>query len=635
MRFRILISYVISLLAIFFTVATGDCREIKQYTIEQFMKTISIGGSSFSFDEKSLLFSSNQTGVFNAFVIPVVGGESSQVTFSKDDSIFALSFLPHDKRILYSSDRGGNEIGHIYLQDQDGKVRDLTPDEKAKSTFYGISYDEKSFYFGSNKRDPKFMDVYDMDIETFTPKMVFKNEGAYSLGAVSRDRRYLAFSKTITRDNSDIYLYDTKTEEFKHITPHEGDINYSPETFSVDSKSLFYLTDEGREFTYLRRYDLQSRKSETVLKADWDIEFARFSQTGKYMVVAINNDARTEIRIYDTSSNQLVQLPEPPQGQISSVRISKSEKLMSFYVNGATSPSNLYVYDFENRQYSRLTNTLNPEINPEDLVEAQRVHYQSFDGLDIPAILYKPHQVGPSDKAPAVVWVHGGPGGQSTIHYDPLFQYLVNHGYALIAVNNRGSSGYGKTFYRSDNHKHGQDDLADCVEAKKYLKSTGYVDENRVGIMGGSYGGYMVLAALTFRPEDFALGVDMFGVSNWLRTMKSFPSWWDPYKESLYREIGNPDTEEPYLRSISPLFHANNIVKPLMVLQGKNDPRVLKAESDEIVAAARKRGTPVEYMVFDDEGHGFIKKENQIKGYRAILDFLNSYLSKASAAKTL
>ena len=632
MKLKLMICCTISLLATVFLVSPGDCREIKKYTIEQFMKTISIGGSSFSFDEKSILFSSNQSGIFNAFVIPVTGGEPSQVTFSKADSIFALSFMPHDNRILYSSDRGGNEIGHIYLQDEKGKVTDLTPDEKAKSVFYGISFDEKSFYFGSNKRDPKFIDVYDMDIESFTPHMVFKNEGAYSLGAVSRDRRYLAFSKTITRDNSDMYLYDTKTGEFKSLTPHEGDINYSPETFSVDSKSLYYLTDEGSEYTYLKRYDLQSGTSDTILKADWDIEFAGFSHSGKYMVVGINNDARTEIRIYDTATNQLVQLPEPPQGQISSVKISKSEKLMSFYVTGAISPNNLYVYDFDTRRYSRLTNTLNPEIDPEDLAEAQRVHYKSFDGLDIPAILYKPHQVGPSNKAPAMVWVHGGPGGQSTIHYDPLFQYLVNHGYALIAVNNRGSSGYGKTFYRSDNHKHGRDDLADCVEAKKYLESTGYVDENRVGIIGGSYGGYMVLAALTFRPEDFALGVDMFGVSNWLRTLKSFPSWWDPYKESLYKEIGNPDTEEDYLRSISPLFHADKIVKPLMVLQGKNDPRVLKAESDEIVEAAKKRGVPVEYMVFDDEGHGFVKKENQIKGYRAILDFLNTYLSKSVAS---
>ena len=630
MKFKIIVCSAVSLFAIFVNIGSGDCREFKKYTIEQFMKTISIGGSSFSFDEKSILFSSNQTGIFNAFVLPVKGGEPSQVTFSKDDSIFALSFLPHDKRILYSSDRGGNEIGHIYLRDEKGNVKDLTPNEKAKSVFYGISYDESRIYYGSNKRDPKFMDVYEMDIQTFTPHMIFKNEGAYSLGSISRDNRYLAFSETITRDNSNMYLFDRKTGEFKKLTPHDGDINYSPETFSIDSKSLYYTTDEGNEFAYLKRYDLQSGNSETILKPDWDVEFARFSHSGKYMVVGINNDAKTEIRIYDTSTNQLVHLPEPPQGKISSVKISKSEKLMSFYVNGARSPNNLYVYDFDTKRYSRLTNTLNPEIDPEDLVEAQRVHYKSFDDLDIPAILYKPHQVAPSNKAPAMVWVHGGPGGQSTIHYDPLFQYLVNHGYVLIAVNNRGSSGYGKTFYRSDNHKHGQDDLADCVEAKKFLRSTGYVNENRIGIIGGSYGGYMVLAALTFRPEAFTLGVDMFGVSNWLRTMKSFPSWWDPYKESMYKEIGNPDTEEPYLRSISPLFHADNIVKPLMVLQGKNDPRVLKAESDEIVEAARKRNVPVEYIVFEDEGHGFVKKENQIKGYKAILDFLRKYLPTSS-----
>ena len=634
MKHKLLICCATSLLILCFAVGPGDCREVKKYSIEQFMKTISIGGSSFSFDERSILFSSNQTGIFNAFVIPTTGGEPSQLTFSKGDSIFALSFLPKDNRILYGSDRGGNEIGHIYLQEKDGKVRDLTPDEKAKSVFYGISYDEKSFYFGSNKRDPKFMDVYNMDIETFTPRLVFKNEGAYSLGAVSRDNRYLAFGKIITRDNSDIYLYDTKTEEFKHLTPHQGDVNYGPATFSVDSGSLYYLTDEGSEFTYLKRYDLKSGNSETILKADWDVEFAHFSHSGRYMVVGINNNAKTEIRIYDTSTNRLVHLPEPPQGQITSVRISKSEKLMSFYVDGARSPNNLYIYNFETGRYSRLINTLNPEIDPEDLVEAQRVHYKSFDGLEIPAILYKPHQADAANKAPAMVWVHGGPGGQSTISYSPLLQYLLNQGYVIIAVNNRGSSGYGKTFYKMDNHKHGQDDLADCVEAKNYLESTGYVDTKRIGIIGGSYGGYMVLAALTFRPEEFALGVDLFGVSNWLRTLKSLPSWWAPYKESWYREVGNPDTEEEYLRSISPLFHADRIVKPLMVLQGKNDPRVLKAESDEIVEAARKRDVPVEYMVFEDEGHGFAKKENQIRGYRAILDFLDKYLSPALGRKT-
>ncbi len=597
-------------------------EQVKKYSIEEFMNTVSIGGSSFSHDEQKILFSSDQSGIFNAFVVPVEGGASTQVTFSKTNAIFSLAFLPNDNRILYSSDTGGNEISHIYLLKENGESKDLTPGDNAKASFYGVSYDEKGFYYGSNKRDPKFMDVYEMDFADFTPTMIFKNEGAYSLGAVSRDRRYMAFSKTITRDNSDMYLYDTSTKELKLVSPHEGDVNFSPETFSIDSQYLYCLTDEAGEFTYVKRYNLQSGAVETVLKADWDIEFVRLSHKGTYLVVGVNNDARTEIRVYDASTKELIPLPTPPEGQISSVKISKSEKLMSLYVTSATSPANLYVYNFDTRQFARLTNTLNPAIDPDDLVEAQRVRYKSFDGLEIPAILYKPHQADAENKKPAIVWVHGGPGGQSTIHYDPLLQYLVNHGYAVIAVNNRGSSGYGKTFYRADNHKHGQADLADVVAAKEFLASSGYVQEGNVGIMGGSYGGYMVLAALTFQPEEFALGVDLFGVSNWLRTLKSLPTWWDPFKESLYREIGNPDTEEEYLRSISPLFHADKIVRPLMVLQGKNDPRVLKAESDEIVEAARKRGIPVEYTIFDDEGHGFLKKENRIKGYKGILDFL-------------
>ena len=196
----------------------------------------------------------------------------------------------------------------------------------------------------------------------------------------------------------------------------------------------------------------------------------------------------------------------------------------------------------------------------------------------------------------------------------------------MLAVNNRGSSGYGKTFFQLDDLKHGEDDLLDCVEAKKFLASTGTVDEDRIGIIGGSYGGYMVLAALTFQPEEFAVGVDLFGISNWVRTLESIPAWWEAFREALYKELGNPATDMEYLRRISPIFHADKITKPLMVLQGANDPRVLKIESDEIVEAVRKNNVPVEYVIFDDEGHGFRKKENRIKGYSAILKFLDQYL---------
>jgi dipeptidyl aminopeptidase/acylaminoacyl peptidase len=249
----------------------------------------------------------------------------------------------------------------------------------------------------------------------------------------------------------------------------------------------------------------------------------------------------------------------------------------------------------------------------------------------IPSIFYKPHSATPQRKAPALVWVHGGPGGQTSKGYSAVIQYLVNHGYVVLGINNRGSAGYGKTFFAADDQKHGKEPLWDCVEGKKYLASLPYVDPNRIGIIGGSYGGYMVLAALAYKPEAFAVGVDIFGVANWLRTLESIPAWWEAQRTALYAEMGDPVKQKDMLHEISPVFHADKIRKPLLVLQGANDPRVLKAESDDIVAAVKKNNVPVEYIVFPDEGHGFSKKKNQIEGYGAVLRFLDKYLKGAAA----
>ena len=252
--------------------------------------------------------------------------------------------------------------------------------------------------------------------------------------------------------------------------------------------------------------------------------------------------------------------------------------------------------------------------------------FKSYDGVEIPGVLYKPHQASAAAKAPALVMVHGGPGGQAQVGYFALTQALVNHGYVVFDINNRGSSGYGKTFFAMDDRKHGEADLGDVVASKKMLVDTGYVDAARIGIIGGSYGGYMVLAALTLQPDAFKVGVDLFGISNWVRTLESIPPWWGAFKDALYAEMGDPKTDSERLHRISPLFNADKIKAPLMVLQGANDPRVLKVESDEIVAAAKKNGVPAEYIVFPDEGHGFVKKENEIKGYTAILAFLDKHL---------
>ncbi|SHG65485.1 S9 family peptidase [Ornithinibacillus halophilus] len=596
----------------------------KKYTIEQFMNTESITGVSFSHDGSSILYSSDKTGVYNAYSMDKSGHNINQLTNSTTDYIVPVSYFPEDHRFLYESDQGGNEITHLFVQDDNGQSKELTTGAEEKAYFQGWSKDKKSFFYESNKRDSRYMDLYEMDIATFSTKLLFKNEEGYEISTISPDKSMIALHKPITANNSDMYLY-SKDGSIEHLSSHEGDVQYIPVEFDATNTYLYYLTDEDNEFLLLNRVNLNTREVELVAKEEWDIRMVKFSPNYQYLLYALNNDGKIEIKLMDTNTDQFVDIVGLPDGQISGVTFSQNEESLAFLLNSSNSPTNLYVYDFTSKQLDCLTDTLNPEIDQADLVEAKVVHYSSFDGLEIPAIYYEPH-LETGQKAPALVWVHGGPGGQSMVNYNPVFQYLVNHGYAVIAVNNRGSSGYGKSFFKAADLKHGEVDLEDCVQAKKFLTSTGKIDEDRIGIIGGSYGGYMVLAALAFQPDAFKVGVDIFGVSNWERTLKNIPAWWETMRDALYKKLGNPFTDTEYVRSISPLFHAENINKPLIVLQGANDPRVLKVESDEIVESVRKNNIPVEYVVFDDEGHGFTKRENRIKGYQAIKEFLDTYL---------
>lgn len=602
-------------------------EDVKKYTIEQFLKTINIGGGSFSPDESKLLVSSNETGIFNAYVIDIETGARTPVTTSTTDTTFALAYFPNDERILFSRDKSGNEINHLFLLKPDGTTTELSEGERTKEHFGGFAFDEKSFFVINNNRNPRYFDLFEVDIETFERKMIFQNDAGFYPGGMSRDKRWMAFSKPITTNDSNIYLKDLQSDEEPFlITEHEGEVKFLPGTFSTDSKYLYYRTDEGCEFLYLKRYDLATGKHEDVLRADWDVSFIYFSRSGKYQVFGINEDGSTKITITDTATNEELQLPNLPPGQITGVAFSKSEKLMRFYMVSDRSPSNLFIYEIGSDEIRQLTDNLNPEINPDHLVESEPVRYEARDGLLIPAYLYRPKGAGSENKAPVLLWIHGGPGGQSRPFYSGEKQFMINHGYALFVVNNRGSSGYGKSFFAADDRKHGREPLWDCVDAKEYLKSLDWIDPDKIGIIGGSYGGYMVLAALAFEPEEFAVGVDIFGVANWVRTLQKIPAWWEAQRNALYKELGNPETDLEMLKAISPVFHADKITKPLIILQGANDPRVLKAESDDMVSEIKKNNGVVKYIVFDDEGHGFTKTKNRITGWNAILDFLKKHL---------
>ena len=596
-----------------------------KYSIEQFYQNNQIGGGAFSDDETKLLVRSNESGIFNVYEIDIASGEKTQKTFSEKESFFAIDYLPGTNQILYSADKGGDELNHIYLMNEDGTATDLTPGENEKARFAGWSKDKKSMYFTSNKRNPRFFDFYKMNIETWESEMLYQNDNGINISNMSEDETWFAFSQTITTSEKKLFLTNRIDNSTIELSEEPG--SYDASDFSKDNKYFFFITDVGKEFSYLVKYEIETGEKEVLFETNWDVMYSYLSENEKYRVIAINEDGKNTLFIKDLVNNSDVYFPEIPDGDINGVSFSESEEKIRLTIGTSKSPNNIYVYDMGSKELKKLTETLNPEINANDMVAAEVVRYPSFDGLEIPAINYKPLDATKRNKVPALVWVHGGPGGQSRTGYSSLIQYLVNHGYAILAVNNRGSSGYGKTFFKMDDLNHGDKDLKDCIWGKKWLQAQDYIDAEKIGIIGGSYGGYMTMAAMTFTPDEFKVGVNIFGVTNWLRTLKSIPPYWESFRNALYKELGDPTTADSVrLYEISPVFHAHKVKNPVMVLQGANDPRVLKIESDEIVAGIEANGITVEYVVFDDEGHGFRKKENEIEGYGKILTFLETYL---------
>src|SRR6185369_6019446 len=581
-----------------------------QYDAEAFFATTSYqmpAGYAWSADDKQLLVSSDETGIFNVYGLTAAGEGKQPLTASTTDSTYAVSWFPADGRALFTADSGGNEINHLYVREADGATRDLTPGDKVKAEFFGWSADKQHFFVTTNERKPEAFDLYRYAAKDYARTLVFKHEEAWQVADVSPDDRYLALVKPRTSADADVYLLDLSVK--KHapqlVTKHEGNVTHSVYAFTHDSKQLVYATDEFGEFNQAWTYEISSGTRTPLIRADWDISFVSYSESGRFRVWGVNEDGRTAVHILDNNYGKEIALPDLPAGDLAQIRFSRDETKLALLLSSDTSPNDVYTIELKGSMKSaRLTKALNPKIKEDDLVETKVVRYASFDGLKIPGILYQPHVATAKHKVPVLVWVHGGPGGQSRRGYSATIQHLVNHGYGVLAANNRGSSGYGKTFFHMDDRKHGDVDLKDIVAAKQYLIGLDWVDRERVGIIGGSYGGYMVGTALAFSPDTFDVGIDIFGVMNWVRTLTNIPPWWASFKESLYDEMSDPATDGERHRAISPLFHAKNIRAPLLIVQGANDPRVLKVESDEIVEAVRANGVAAEYKVFPDEGHG-------------------------------
>lgn len=599
----------------------------KHYTIEQLLDTKSYGDGTFNFNGEQLLYSKQENGSWNVYSKAIPDGDETMLLPANDRGTFILSGFPNDDRFLFSHESTDGSP-HIYMRESEDVTKDLTPYPNAYSLFKGWNQDRTHFFFTSNARDSQNEDLYSMPVDTLKPNLIYENSRSFVISGISNDQHYIALNHILKKGDSHIYLYNAFSGTHTLITPHCTHALYTPIAFSADNQYLYLLTDENHEFVYLKKYSIKNKKFKTIEKYSWDITSVIFSKNDKYRITLINEDSKTVMQIFNQESQEHIQLPKIPEGEISNVQFSEDESSVLFKINNYSSPGDFYIFHLNDQTLQQLTQAMNPKVDVNALAEGEVIHFRSYDDMFIPGIYYEPKSIDANQKMPALIWVHGGPGGQSTKARNYLIQYLVNQGYPVFAINNRGSSGYGKSFYQAADFKHGDADLDDCIWAKKFLISKNYIDENKIGIIGSSYGGYMTLAALAFRPHEMAVGVDICGVSNWVRTLKSIPTHAHIDRELFYNKIGNPYVHVDYLNSISPLKHAKNVIKPLLIFQGAKDPKTQRIESDEMVEAVSKNNIPLHYVVFKSEGHTISKKENMVILAKTTLDFLNQHLSK-------
>ncbi|MFH1842059.1 MAG: alpha/beta fold hydrolase [bacterium] len=619
--------------------------ETPLYTAEQFVRTQSIMGGVFSFDSQRVLFGNNISGQFNLYSIPVGGGEPIQLTEATRSPVYALSYLPTDDRILCMLDPDGSGYFHLFLREEDGAMKDLTPFAQINAIFYTWASDRLGFYFGSDRRAAGTLDVYYMDVATFTSRLIYPNDYGYQFASVDPSGRYIALYRPLTLATTEMYLFDRETGETSLISQPDDNSYCRPYHFGTDSSALYFLTDRDDEFVYLARYDLATGETAVVTREPGDFTGSFTSPSGRYQATTVNRDAATELRFVDNEQDRQVTLSNLPSGVISKVVFSWDEQYARIYIDSPAAPADLYICELASGDCRQLVSSLNPAIQPKHLATAETVRFVSSDDLEIPAILYRPPGAEPGDQRPALIWVHGGPSGQARQQYSALGQFLANRGYVFLAVNYRGSSGYGKSFLAADDHRHGEADLADCVAAKHYLAGHDFVDPERIAIIGSGYGGYLALAALAFEPEVFAVGIDMFGVVNWLRTLSASMVLTEKARNALFAEMGHPQDEMEYLIEISPLFQADKIVRPLLIVQGARDPQfvvmsdnmpqppeLIRTENHQIADILRENGVPVELLILPNEAYGFSQLSSQVETFETIHTFLEQQMGPEQAA---
>ena len=607
--------------------------------IEEYFKTRRVRGLSFSFDDKLIAYMNDEGGRPDVWVRPLAGGAATQITHA-EGFVHSFAFSPAEDRLAYELDKGGDELPHLFLTNAKGdSPKDIVSDIPAgrRTTFVRWADDGKTLLYESSARDEKYMDLCEYDTRTGKSKILWKSEGAFALNGVSDDHQRFVIAETRSDADNDLYLVERRSPEKRTLlTKHDGDVNTQAQSFSKDGKTLYVTSDAKGENAALYALDLATMKQTPALAMPWDVEWASTSRSGRYSFTSANVDGVPALVVTDTKTKNPIALPPAPRGgawdAIDFTRtgpmvlgFSKSDRYLGVVLRSDTTPVSPWVLDLKEGKAIQVIDPRPESLKDRAMITGTSVKIPSFDGKEVPAFLYTPPGEGPF---PAVIDVHGGPTAQSRRDFSPMRQYLLSKGYAVLVPNVRGSTGYGKTWTRLDNLDLGGGPLKDIVACKKYLVEKAHVAADKVVVMGGSYGGYMALAAATFTPDEFAAEVDYFGVSDLKTLVESFPPYWAAASTYIYKKFGDPKNpaHAAYQHDRSPIHFLDRVTKPILVVQGEKDARVKKDQSDRVVEALKARHVRVHYLVLANEGHGFTKNENYLAAYRMTDRFLDRYV---------